>query len=183
MKKPNKANRYGPAQGTYEEGKALLGVRSPTNFGACPVNDVRVLQFCSQIEDGNPSYWDAAEATRIWGRPVAPPALLQAMPMPLPWRPDREVELDFMLMNLPLPGSTIINVSTDITYHRPIYQGETINFWDEAVEISEEKDTRLGVGCFVTTVSHYQNQSGEPVATAVNVQFRFTPRSSPGSSQ
>lgn len=174
--KPDKADRYAPARGSYEQAKALIGVRSPTNFGAYPVTEVRVAQYCAMIEDGNASYWNQAESTRIWGRPVAPPGMLQGMTMPLPWRPDREVELDFMLMNLPLPGSTIINVSTDIVYHRPIYQGETISFWDEAVEISEEKDTRLGVGCFVTTVSHYQSQSGDPVATAVNVQFRFTPR-------
>ena len=89
----------------------------------------------------------------------------------------RTVELESMVMDLPLPGTTLINVSTDIVYHRPIYQGETLSFWDEAVEISDEKETRLGVGCFVTTVGHFQNQNGEPVATATNVQFRFTPRS------
>jgi len=177
MKKPNKADRYAPARGSYEEGKALLGVRSGTNFGAYPATDVRAAQYCALIEDGNPSYWDAAESARIWGRPVAPPAMLQGLTMPLPWSPRGETELDFMLMNLPLPGETLINVSTDIVYHRPIYLGETINFWDEAVDISEEKDTRLGLGCFVTTVAHYQNEQGEAVATATNVQFRFTPRS------
>lgn len=82
-----------------------------------------------------------------------------------------------MLMKLPLPGTTIINVSTDTVYHRPIYVGETLNFWDVATEISEEKETRLGVGHFVTTVATYQNEAGDKVATSTNVQFRFTPRS------
>lgn len=177
MAKINKADRYAPARGTYEEGVALLGVRSPTNFGTHPVSDVRIAQYCGLIEDGNPSYWDAAEATQLWGRPVAPPGMIQALNMPLPWYPDREVELDFMVLNLPLPGSTLINVSTDIVYHRPIYVDETINSWDQATEISEEKETRLGIGHFVTTVGEYQNEKGEKVATVTNVQFRFEPRS------
>ncbi len=171
-----KKDRTAPTQGTYEEAKALLGKRSPVNFGSHPVSEVRIAQYCAMIEDANPAYWDAALSARLWGRPIAPPAMLQTWTMPLPWLPDRESELDFMLMKLPLPGSTIINVSTETIYHRPIYVGETLNFWDVATEISEEKDTRLGVGHFVTTVATYQNEAGEKVATSTNIQFRFTPR-------
>lgn len=171
-----KPDRTAPTQGTYEQAKALLGKRSPVNFGTHPVSEVRIAQFCTLIEDGNASYWDPAQSARIWGRPVAPPAMLQTWTMPLPWLPDRKVELDFMLMKLPLPGTTIINVSTETIYHRPIYVGETLNFWDVATEISERKETRLGVGHFVTTVASYQNEAGEQVATSTNVQFRFTPR-------
>jgi len=174
---PTQRDRTAPTQGSYEEGKALLGRRSPRNFGTHPVTDVRVAQYCALIEDGNPNYWDAAASARLWGRPVAPPAMLQTFTMPLPWLPGREVELDFMLMKLPLPGNSIINVSTDIEYHRPIYIGETLNFWDVATDLSEQKKTRLGVGHFVTTVATYQNEIGDKVATVTNVQFRFTPRS------
>ncbi len=172
----NKRDRTAPAVGTYADGIALLGHRSPVNFGTHPVSDVRIAQFCALIEDANPSYWDAAVSIRLWGRPISPPAMLQSWTMPLPWLPDREVELDFMLMKLPLPGSTIINVSTETVYHRPIYVGETLNFWDVATEISDEKTTRLGTGHFVTTISTYQNETGEKVATATNVQFRFEPK-------
>jgi acyl dehydratase len=171
-------DRTAPTTGSLEDGMAMLGRRSPVNFGSHPVAEVRVAQYCALIEDPNPSYWNAAASAKQWGRPVAPPAMLQTFTMPLPWLPDREVELDFMLMKLPMPGNTIINVSTDIVYHRPIYVGETLNFWDVATDISEKKETRLGVGHFVTTVATYQNEAGEKVATATNVQFRFTPRNS-----
>jgi len=174
--KESKRDRMAPATGTYEEGKAMLGQRSPVNFGTHPVSDVRIAQFCALIEDGNPSYWDAVASTRIWGRPVAPPAMLQTWALPLPWMPNRDSGLDFMLLNLPLPGSSLINVSTETIYHRPTYVGETLNFWDVATEISELKETRLGSGYFVTTVATYQNESGEKVATSTNVQFRFEPR-------
>jgi acyl dehydratase len=170
-----KRDRTAPTQGTYEEAKALIGKRSPVNFGTHPVSEARIAQYCALIEDANPSYWDAALSAQLWGRPVAPPAMLQSWTMPLPWLPGREVELDFMLLKLPLPGTTIINVSTETLYHRPAYVGETLNFWDVATEISEEKTTRLGVGHFVTTVATYQNEAGEKVATCTNVQFRFTP--------
>jgi len=166
-----------PARGSYEEAKAQLGQRSPVNFGTHPVSETRIVQFCALIEDANPNYWDSAASRRIWGRPVAPPAMVQSFVMPLPWLPDREVELDYMLLKLPVPGSTIINVSTEIVYHRPIYVDETLNYWDEATEISEAKETRLGIGHFVTTVGHVQNQSGDQVATVTNIQFRFEPRS------
>ena len=175
--KPSPHDRTAPTQGSYEEGVAQLGRRSPVNFGTHPVTEVRIAQYCALIEDANPSYWDSAASARIWGRPVAPPALVQSLTMPLPWLPDRKVELDYMLMKLPLPGSTIINVSTEIAYHRPIYVGETLNYWDEATEISEQKETRLGIGHFVTTIGHVQNETGEEVATITNVQFRFEPRS------
>jgi acyl dehydratase len=171
-----KKDRTAPAQGTYEEAKALIGQPSPVNFGTHPVSEVRIAQYCAMIEDANPSYWDAALSARIWGRPVAPPAMLQTWALPLPWLPGRTVEMDFRLLSLPLPGTTIINVSTEILYHRPVYVGETLNFWDVATEVSEEKTTRLGVGHFVTTVAFYQNEAGEKVATCTNVQFRFTPR-------
>ncbi|WP_156681307.1 FAS1-like dehydratase domain-containing protein [Sphingomonas profundi] len=169
-------DRTAPTQGSYEEGKALLGRRSSTNFGSHPASAVRSHQFLALIEDANASYWDEATAIRLWGRPVAPPAMLQALTMPLPWLPDRQVELDYMLMKLPLPGSTLINISTEVEYHRPIYLGETLNFWDVATDISEEKETRLGIGRFVTTVSTYQNDTGEVVATLTNIQFRYEPR-------
>lgn len=172
-----KRDRLAPATGTYEEGRAMLGERSPVNFGTHPVSEVRIAQFCALVEDGNPSYWDAVASTRIWGRPVAPPAMLQTWTLPLPWMPNRDVELDFMLLKLPLPGGSLVNVSTEIVYHRPIYVGETLNFWDVATEISELKETRLGSGYFVTTVATYQNESGEKVATSTNIQFRFKARS------
>lgn len=164
---------YAPVQGSLEEGRALLHVRSATNHGAMPVSDVRIAQYCGLIEDGNPSYWDRDQATRIWGRPVAPPAMLQVWVMPLPWAPGVTPRPQSMMMDLPLPADSLVNISTDISYHRPIFEGEKISFWDEATEISEEKTTRLGTGFFVTTLSHFFNQDGEEVATGTNVQFRF----------
>jgi len=168
-----------PAQGSYEDGRKLLGVRSPVNFGPLPVDASRIAAFCAMIEDGNPSYWDAQSSAKHWGRPIAPPGMIQVWTMPLPWTPTGAAELDFMLLKLPLPGSSLINVSTEIVYHRPVYVGETLNFWDEATQISELKETRLGTGHFVTTVAHFQNESGESVATVTNIQFRFEPKTVP----
>lgn len=173
---PPKRDRTAATLGTIEEGRALIGQRSPVNFGSHPVTEVRVAQFCALVEDANPNYWDAAASAKQWGRPVAPPAMLQSFTLPMPWRPGRDSELDFMLMKLPLPGNTIINVSTDIEYHRPIYIGETLNFSDAATDLSEKKETRLGVGHFLTTVATYCNEIGEKVATVTNVLFRFNPR-------
>ena len=55
---------------------------------------------------------------------------------------------------IPLPGRTLINVSTEAVHHRPFFVGETLSCYDEGVEISPERTTRLGTGHFITTVFH-----------------------------
>jgi hypothetical protein len=41
------------------------------------------------------------------------------------------------------------------------------------VQISEEKDTRLGIGHFLTTEAEFVNQKGERVAVQTNQLFRY----------
>ena len=163
-------------RGTYEEGRRLLGVPSAMNIGPFPVSSDRIAAFCALIEDSNPSYWHLA--TSGHGRNlVAPPAMLQAWTLSLPWMPlGSAPKPRLMLLSLPLPGRTLINVSTDIVYDRPLYVGEFIHFYDMATAISDEKETRLGRGRFVTTVCYIQSSKGDSVATITNVHFRYDPR-------
>lgn len=161
--------------GSLDEALAFVGVRSDKATGAFPVSPVRIAQYCALIEDGNPALHDAGVATPLWGDVIAPAASLQIWAKSPPWAPSGASPVKPMLLRVPLPGSSLINVSTDIVYHRPIRVGDTLSVWDEVTDISPEKTTRLGCGHFVTTVAQYENQHGEPVATSTNIQFRFDP--------
>jgi acyl dehydratase len=163
-------------RGTYNEALKFIGVRSQVSYAPLPVSRERIAAFCALIEDGNLSYWDESVSRREWTRAVAPPATLQSWVQPLPWTPGETSALELMMMKVPLPGSTFINVSTEIEYHRPLYVGDCLSYWDEVTEISTEKATRLGVGHFVTAVGHFQAADGEHVATNTNVLFRYEPK-------
>jgi acyl dehydratase len=162
-----------PAIGTYEEALTHVGATSARYQAEVPVAEGSVKMFCAMVEDANPVYWDRRLSERIFGGPVAPPALIQGTVLPLPWKPDGAQIQVLAVFAVPLPGSTLINVSTDAVYHRPFFVGETVTYYDEVVDISPERTTRLGTGHFVTTVFHYVDAADQPIASITNVMFRF----------
>lgn len=162
-----------PAIGEYTEALTHLGRRSARQVADVPIGEGSVKMFCAMVRDPNPAYWDATAAQEIWGGQVAPPALVQATVLPLPWTPGRAWQPALAVFAVPLPGRTLINVSTETVHHRPFFVGETLSYYDEVVAISPERSTRLGTGHFLTSVFHYEDGNGEPVATVTNVMFRF----------
>lgn len=169
------ADPHATPVGTYEDALQLVGVPSPVMEALFSVSPVRIAQFCMVIEDANPDHWDQAGSAERWGKAISPPAMLQSWLQPLPWHPDKPTRLESCAMTLPLPGSSLINVSTDTVYHRPIHVSDRLSFTDRVTALSEAKTTRLGTGHFVTTVADFVDQDGAPVATCTNIMFRFTP--------
>jgi len=166
-----------PATGTYDDALASIGSTSPRYDGEVPISEGSVKMFCAMVQDANPAYWDRHIAEEIYGGPVVPPALVQGTVLPLPWKPQGANTQSLAVFAVPLPGRTLINVSTEAVYHRPFFVGETVTYFDEVIDISPERTTRLGTGHFVTTVFHYQDGSGDPIADITNVMFRFEPES------
>lgn len=162
-----------PCFGSYEEALRHVGTTSERYRGEVPVAEGSVRMFCAMVEDANPALWDREVAERVFGGPVAPPALIQGTVRPLPWRPSGVREHSLAVFAVPLPGTTLINVSTDAVHHRPFFVGETVTYFDEIVAVSAERTTRLGAGHFVTSVFHYLDADGEPIASITNVMFRF----------
>lgn len=162
-----------PAIGEYAEALTHIGRRSPRHVADVPISEGSVKMFCAMIQDPNPAYWDASTAREVWEGQVVPPALVQAAVLPLPWTPDGARQPALAVFAVPLPGRTLINVSTEAVHHRPFFVGETLSYYDEVVAISPERTTRLGRGHFITTVFHYEDRHGLPVATVTNVMFRF----------
>ncbi|MFI7616127.1 MaoC family dehydratase N-terminal domain-containing protein [Nonomuraea terrae] len=167
----------GVATGAEEDGRAMIGHRSQTRFADHPVNDAMVRHYCAATEDPNPHYWRPETGVTHWGGTVSPPGLLTTWLMPLQWTPERGHACGSgnLAPRLPLPGTSMINVATDTTFFRPIYQGVRLNATEEVVDVSETKRTRLGTGNFVTTLVVYRDEAGERVAESRNTLFRFTP--------
>lgn len=162
-----------PAIGTYEQALHHVGRKSARYFADAPISEATVKMFCAMVEDPNPVYWDPATAQRIFGGPIAPPALVQSIFFPLPWRPGGAERPSLAAWAVPLPGRTLINVDSDAVHHRPFFIGDTLSYYDEILSVSPERHTRLGVGHFVTSAFHIEDADERAVSTVVNTMLRF----------
>jgi acyl dehydratase len=164
---------YGMVIGTYEQALAEVGTSNDVIFGDAEVNWPMIKHICSASEDANASYWDADYARATWGGIISPPAGVVTWLMPLTWRPGGTAEARVMSLTVPLPGDTIINVSTQTEFLRPVRLGDVLNGVDTLTAVSEEKKTRVGIGHFITTVLTVRNQRGEIVAIRTTIALRY----------
>lgn len=159
--------------GTYEDALKLLGQAGEQTIAEFSVTHEAIKVYCSLVEDANASYWDETYARQQWGGMVAPPGLLLSWCMALQWHPHKERSHYIMALRVPLPGDTLINVATTTEFDRHLYVGDRVSVQDRLLQISEEKDTRLGIGHFLTTEAEFVNQNGERVAVQTNQLFRY----------
>ncbi|MDY6828310.1 MAG: MaoC family dehydratase N-terminal domain-containing protein [Pseudomonadota bacterium] len=162
-------------QGTVRQGQALVGTRGAVRYHPIDINWPMVQFYASVVEDGHPGYWDPDWARQQSGAIQSPPGMLMVWGMPFDWTPVAATNSDGGALNIPLPGTTIINVSTDTEFIRPMLVGDRLSTQEQLVAVSDEKHTRLGTGCFLTTRTAYHNQRGELVAIHTNEVFRYTP--------
>lgn len=159
--------------GRYEDALAWVGRRSELRKLDVAVDESRCKYFAALCEDGSPAYWDTPWATERYGAPLAPSGLVMSLIMPLPWKPGAPPAPATLAMDVPLPGTTFINVDTDCEFIRPIRWGDHLSLFEEVVDISTEKNTRLGRGHFVTTCMHLLDAGGHTVARLTNVLYRY----------
>jgi len=172
--------------GPAEEAAVWVG-REVTSRSPFAVNEAQIAYFCALIEDADENYWDTEAATTRYGARISPPGMLMVWAFPLPWNPRRKPEhAPVLALEVPLPGTTLINVSTDSRFFAPMRVGDRLISTERVESISAEKRTALGVGHFVTTRSECRDQNGTLVATNDNVLFRYvvgaggTPQRRPG---
>jgi hypothetical protein len=174
MSERESAGAYGLNVGTYEEGLGYIGRPSEVRFAELAVNEPMVRQFVSAVRDPNPLYWNEDLATRVCGSGIAPPAMLTTWVTPQNWRPDYVADpATALLVAVPLPGDSMINISSDIEFFDHLRIGDRLNVVEEVESISEEKQTRVGTGHYLTVVARFRRQTGELVALQRNVMLRF----------
>jgi uncharacterized protein len=161
--------------GSYEDSLKWIGYVHRRRAGEMAVEQVTVRLFAGMVEDANRSYWDEEWSVKTWGAVVAPPALLQTWAIPLPWKPGGADIHIALATQVPLPGRSLINVSTDVTYERHARVGETVYVEERVTAISPAKTARVGTGHFVTTQATYSGVDRDVIAICTNILFRFEP--------
>jgi acyl dehydratase len=166
------------AKGTVDQARQWIGRSGSTNFAHERVTRGMIRFYASMVQDDNPAYWDQRYADRRWGGLRCPPGLLMAFQLELPWTPPDVPELGVGLTaDVPLPAEfdTVINVGTETTFREPIVEGDWLNVIETILDVSDEKETELGRGHFVTSKATFRRQDGTVVAENENVLFRHAP--------
>ncbi len=161
---------------------------SGTSVAPDPVNEPMIRHWAAAFEDHNPVYTDPerAAATRF-GAVVAPPLMLQTWTMATPKitgireRGGSPVEGDkagalALLDEAGFTGTLASNSEFEID--RYVRVGELISSTTVIESISDEKQTRLGPGYFVTWVTTYVDDAGAVVGRQLFRILKFNP--SPG---
>lgn len=150
-----------------------------------PVNQPMIRHWAAAFEDTNPVYTDpeAAAASRF-GEIVAPPLMLQTWTMATPTitgireRGGSPVEgNDAAVLSL-LDGAGFLGTlatNSEFEILRPLHLGDRVSATTVVESISEEKQTRLGPGRFLTWVTTYRDQDDEVVGTQRFRILKFKP--------
>jgi acyl dehydratase len=145
------------------------------------VNAPMIRHWCEAMGDGNPLYTDA-DAARAEGFSgvVAPPTMMQAWTMygyagrRAPGSDQRDPMA--VLPVLEAAGyPAVVAVNCEQEYVRYIEEGDDIHHRSTIESISEEKNTALGTGFFVTQLCTYYNQRDEVVGRMRFRVFKYRP--------
>ena len=171
----------------HERLQALVGqpVGPAASIAPDPVNQPMIRHWAAAFEDQNPAYTDPAFAAQSrFGGIVAPPCMLQTWTMATPTltgiaaRGGSPVELR---------GSNPLSVLDDAGFvatlasnsefeiERYLRLGERLTATTAIESISDEKQTRIGRGHFVTWLTTYTTENDEVVGRQRFRIFKFKP--------
>jgi len=155
-----------------------VGRRGRPQVARDPVNQSLIRRWVDVFEDDNPCYVDPDFAARsVYGQIVSPPTMLDVWDKPgIKMRRDAESPQANVLIALEAAGFTsTVAVNSELEFVRPIRLGEVIHSVQTLESVSEEKQTGLGRGHFVTTRSVYTNGEGDHVGDVVFRILKFMP--------
>jgi acyl dehydratase len=175
-----------------DELQALVGQpvgRGGPSVAPDPVNQPMIRHWAAAFDDRNPVYVDpAAAASSRFGGIVAPPLMLQTWTMPTPTlagiagRGGSPVEQDgdtalSVLDRAGYVGTLATNSEFEIV--RYLRLGDVVSATTVFASISEEKQTRMGRGRFVTWVTTYTVEPDEVVGRQTFRILKFDPGGGP----
>jgi hypothetical protein len=158
------------------------------SIGPDPVNQPMIRHWAAAFEDDNPVYTDrvVAAASRFGGI-VAPPLMLQTWTMPTPkitgiaergGSPvDSEGESFLSVFDEAGFVGTLAS-NSEFEIERYLRVGEVVSATTVMETISDEKQTRLGPGHFITWVTTYSDEAGEIIGRQRFRILRFKPAGS-----
>ena len=157
--------------------RAQVGVVNAGDVARDPVNAAMIRHWCDAMTDRNPVYTDPeAAAKSIHGAVVAPPAMLNAWTMPgLPGRRGDDASMSPMRALDAAGFTSVIATNSEHEYLRYLRLGDRLTGSFELADVSEEKQTGLGLGHFVTSRTTYRTQDGEEVGRMFFRLLKFRP--------
>lgn len=157
--------------------RALVGVAGAPDVARDPVNLPMVRHWCDAMSDANPVYTEPEVAAKsVHGGLVAPPAMLNAWTMPgLPGRPRTGAGTSPMRLLDEAGFTSVIATNSEHEYLRYLRPGDRLHGENELVEVSDEKQTALGTGHFVTSRTRYRTDDGEEVGRMFFRILKFKP--------
>ncbi len=166
-------------QAFLEKLKSFEGLQVGVEVGADPVNQPMIRHWVEAIGDDNPVYTDPETAARsVHGEVIAPAVMLQAWVMrgvrsrPTSGGTPRD---DLMQMLDDAGFSSVVATNCEQQYDRMLHPGDHLRTRTVIDSISEEKQTGLGIGHFVTTRVEYETLDGEPVGRMLFRILKFRP--------
>lgn len=150
-----------------------------------PVNQAMIRHWAAAFEDDNPAYTDPDFAARSrFGGIVAPPCMLQTWTMATPRitgiaeRGGSPVELEgpnpLSLLDEAGFVATLAS-NSEFEIERYVRLGEVLTAATVIESISDEKQTRIGRGHFITWLTTYAVDGGEVVGRQRFRIFKFAP--------
>ena len=162
------------------EGREIAGLTAPDE-----VNQAMIRHWVQAMGDTNPVYVDAdAAAASVHGEIIAPAVMLQA------WTSQglRQTSAgrgsgqgptsaqDELLNLVETAGFTsVVATNCEQEYERMLHLGDRLMTRSVIESVSEEKQTGLGVGHFITTRIEYLTTDGEPVGRQLFRILKFKP--------
>jgi hypothetical protein len=157
--------------------KSWVGKKRYEQWGEFDVERGYVFTTCASVQNGNPLFWDEKAAQEITGGCIAPPTMISVWFRPHHWSPGRTEEavplqLHFDLKKrLELPEAVMTD--NTITFYEPVRVGDRLKTYQVLRSVSDEKQTKLGIGRFWVLDVEYENQKGEKVATESYTGFGY----------
>lgn len=172
------------SEGSLEaELRREIGRRSAPRAALDPVNATMIRQWCEAFDCQSPIHLDPAAAARsVHGRLVAPPAMLDAWLMPgqAPRTGSSDSPLGSVLPRLDAAGFTgVVATNAEHEYDRYLVPGDVLTAEESLEDVSGPKQTALGTGHFVTTVTEYRDANGERVGRMRFRILKFRPAERP----
>jgi hypothetical protein len=162
--------------------RGYVGSEGPVQVARHPVNGPAIADWCDAIGDHNPIYTDetAAAATRHGG-PVAPPATLDiwdraGLPAQAPGARAGDDPRSKVIRLLEEAGFVgVVAVNSELEIARYLRPGDKLQNVQVLEEVSDEKQTALGTGHFLTTRHRYTTDRGEHVGDLLFRILKFKP--------
>jgi len=162
------------------EGREIAGLTAPDE-----VNQAMIRHWVQAMGDKNPVYVDAdAAAASVHGEIIAPAVMLQAwtsqgLRQTSAGRGSGEGPLsaqDELLNLVETAGFTsVVATNCEQEYDRMLHLGDRLMTRSVIESVSEEKQTGLGIGHFITTRVEYLTTDGEPVGRQLFRILKFKP--------